>query len=484
MHKLQAVRSLRFRYILGLSAVALLVTASWLTVQRIIATQENYSHLVTVSGNQSTLASRIAHFAAQMSTAVSDDEFLISRSQLGIAVNQMVKSHSLLLNGDPELGLPKIMTPLLETIYFDPANGLDRAVERYVDHARTIYGMDYGTIHLTTASFVYLMNYGPFVLEHLLVSATEEYEAFSRKAIQEVERLEFGLWISAMLILVLEAFFIFRPLESRVEKAIGELQTKNDELYDAKKKVEIALRTKTDFLAHMSHELRTPLNSVIGFSDIMRREIMGSIPQRYKEYAEIINGSGSHLLDLINDILVVSKIEYQGLELTESSFDIDSIIDDASLMLSDFAAKKNVKILRNGRNTPLPMFRGDKVRFKQIILNLMNNAVKFSEGGEVTASAYLNGGALKIKIKDTGIGIAQENIEKIMEPFTQVRSSQNLAHEGTGLGLHLSKRLTELHDGTLQIISELGIGTTVSLTFPPERTIPLEQASFPLVQAS
>ena len=237
-------------------------------------------------------------------------------------------------------------------------------------------------------------------------------------------------------------------------------------------RAEEANRAKTEFLANMSHELRTPLNAIIGFSEVIEHEILGKAASspKYVGYARDINNAGCHLLNVINDILDIAKIEVGRLELDDGVFDLDNSLASCVKMLGEYADHNKLKLTR-ATPRPLPNFRGDEKKFRQIILNLLSNAIKFTpEGGSVTLTAEIeDGGALRVAVSDTGIGIAPEDIAKVMAPFTQVESAHSRKYEGTGLGLPISQALTELHGGKFSLTSTLGEGTTITARFPPSR---------------
>ncbi len=235
---------------------------------------------------------------------------------------------------------------------------------------------------------------------------------------------------------------------------------------------ERANRAKTEFLANMSHELRTPLNAIIGFSEIIERDILGWAQgnSKYVGYARDINGAGNHLLNVINDILDIAKIEAGQLELEEVIFNVTESLGTCLNMLADQSQKNGVQLERTGPDG-LPSLRGDEKKFKQIVINLLFNAIKFTpEGGQVSLGAEIDAhGDLKVTISDTGIGIAAEDLDKAMAPFSQVDTAHTRNYEGTGLGLSICKALAELHGGGLTLKSEPDVGTTVTVRFPAER---------------
>ena len=235
-----------------------------------------------------------------------------------------------------------------------------------------------------------------------------------------------------------------------------------------------ANRAKSNFLANMSHELRTPLNAVIGFSDIIKMELHGTIgDQRYAEYAGDIHKSGMHLLAIINDILSLSKAESGKLSLSESRFSLNCVIGECLRICRNDADSRRVR-LEFAHLAPDIELLGDERLFLQILMNLVSNGVKFTpaEGSVSIRCEIERTGCVVVEVADTGIGIAPEDLERVLRPFEQVSGTYSRNTGGTGLGLPIVKRFVELHNGSLSLKSELEKGTVVRVTFPAERHAP------------
>ncbi len=240
----------------------------------------------------------------------------------------------------------------------------------------------------------------------------------------------------------------------------------------AKDSAEKANRAKTEFLAHMSHELRTPLNAIVGFTQMLTNNIYGPLGhEKYQEYSGDIHRSGEHLMQVINDLLDISKVEAGELELHEEEFSMVETIRACIQMIKvqEIESPERITVCEHVQDIQL---KGDVRIFRQIVLNLLSNSAKFTPpDGDITIHLdQSETGGVVVSFSDTGCGIAKEDIQKVLIPFAQSRSDVHLSYEGTGLGLTLAKSLTELHGGTLNLSSELGVGTTVTLSFPPERT--------------
>ena len=244
-------------------------------------------------------------------------------------------------------------------------------------------------------------------------------------------------------------------------------------LQTSKEEAELANRAKSEFLANMSHELRTPLNAIIGFSEIISSQTFGPLGNdRYRDYAADIHESGQHLLALINNILDLSKVESGMDELYEEEIEVPRLVPLLMTLIKSHAEKAEVELALDLPDN-LPRLIADERKLKQILVNLLGNAIKFTDpGGRVRLSVCCSdGGGFEFRIADTGIGMAPEDILTAFSKFRQVDSALNRKYEGTGLGLPLTKALTELHGGSLDIESALGVGTTVTVRLPAARTV-------------
>jgi signal transduction histidine kinase len=280
------------------------------------------------------------------------------------------------------------------------------------------------------------------------------------------------LGLGTLLVMLLVSRLRRSAEESRRLAALTE--DRNAELIVATTAAEQASRSKSEFLANMSHELRTPLNAIIGFSDIMYREQIGPIGQpRYREYAEDINNCGQHLLEIINDILDMAKIEAGRFEMHDERISLPILLESCLRLMRDRAETGGVTL--ESRLAPnLPLLQADTRALKQILLNLLSNAVKFTgQGGRVTLMAGTDpaSGELMVSVADSGCGISAADLERIFQPFIQADGSISRRHEGTGLGLAIVKALSDRQDVTIAIASEVGQGTRIDLRFSRKRLL-------------
>jgi len=246
-----------------------------------------------------------------------------------------------------------------------------------------------------------------------------------------------------------------------------------EELRNAKRAAETANSHKSDFLARVSHEIRTPLNAIIGFSEMMVEERFGPIGSpRYLEYAHDIGNSGKHVLDIVNDLLDISKIEAGQVSMEFVSVSLNDHLAESVALLQPMANSQRV-IIRTSLSASVPEVVADQRSIKQIALNLLSNAIRYTpSGGQIVVStSYEPSGNVVIRIRDTGIGMNRKELEQAMKPFGQVGTGPRQRGDGTGLGLPLTKAMVEANRAQFDIVSAPGEGTLVSISFPPQRVL-------------
>ena len=260
-----------------------------------------------------------------------------------------------------------------------------------------------------------------------------------------------------------------KTVEDRIrtlrEQYTAELTIKNEQLEARNREVERANRLKNEFLASMSHELRTPLHTIIGFSELLTEQLEGPLGEKQQRFVGHILQDARHLLELINEILDISKIESGRLELRCESFDFSKCVEEVLAGIRHQAATKNITL--ENKNSFHDSLYADRLRVKEILYNLLSNAVKFTpEGGRVWVEGFSKGDSLHVSVCDTGIGIPEKEYPSIFEKFYQVGDARGGTREGTGLGLPITKHLVELHGGSIDVESQPGQGSSFRLTFP------------------
>ena len=306
----------------------------------------------------------------------------------------------------------------------------------------------------------------PVVLEHIRRRLAGE-ETISHYEFRLERRDGTVVWVDTRAALV---NWDGKPASLSWMSDISQRKGIEDELIKSKDAAEFANRTKTEFLANMSHELRTPLNAIIGFAEVIKDEMFGPVGlNKYADYAGDIHSSGRHLLDLINDILDLSKLEAGKLELREEKVALRTVVEDCLTLVRNRAQKSDV-MLATEIEPRLPRLVCDERALKQVLLNFLTNAVKFTPaGGRVTTGVNRAKDGLAIWVRDTGIGMKETDIAVALAAFGQIDSKLARQHQGTGLGLPISRSLIELHGGTLTVESAPGKGTTMTATFPAWR---------------
>lgn len=443
--------SIRLRYTIALSLIALLVTSSAFYLQSIFEQQESDGLIINTAGQQRMLSQRIALFVHRVAAEGSSPE---ERKMLEASVSHFSQNH-LYLTSTPTL--PESVSSLY---YGDAA--LHERVQQYIASAKQFVDAD-GSTTLTDM-------FRPTSVNGLLRDLNEVVKAFENDANERVERskqVETMIWLFTLFVLVLEIVFIFRPMELSIKTKIAALIQEREKAETAQQKAVEASKAKSEFLASMSHELRTPMNGIFGMM-----ELATDNPNKAPEYMLKAKNAGKQLLVLINDLLDFSKIESGKIDLESTSFDLMQMIDEVVSVQDVNSRSKGLEFVFE-KASPLPaQVISDPTRIAQILHNLLNNAVKFTQKGSVKLSV-----AVEIKdkrpwflmrVKDTGIGIPENKLEHIFEKFTQADQSTTRAFGGTGLGLSITRSLTTLLGGSIDVDSQPGKGSTFSVNFPIE----------------
>jgi two-component system, cell cycle sensor histidine kinase PleC len=307
-------------------------------------------------------------------------------------------------------------------------------------------------------------SYGVALILVPLQSGGDLYDAISLMAIIYVAYMAF---MSRQIYLTARKMLLLRYEKNDLISALARSKSDSDA---AREEAEAASRAKSQFLANMSHELRTPLNAILGFSEMITSRVFPTNSPNTFEYAELIHGSGSHLLTLINDILDLAKIEAGSWTLSESDLDLRATIASASAMIRSRTESAGCRLVID-LDPDIPFVYGDERALKQVLLNLLANAVKFTpRDGRVTVFAHrANDGGIALGVADTGVGIAPDDQQRVFQNFGQGRHDVVTADKGTGLGLPIVKGLVEAHGGSVELKSRVGEGTTVTVHLPPDR---------------
>jgi signal transduction histidine kinase len=337
--------------------------------------------------------------------------------------------------------LERLTNELVNKAETDMVARIDASQEAYLSSRRTVIAFAIGSIALA------------LVLGHAiswsLIGPVQQMEA-------RLEQIAAGDFTQAIRVPNRDELGALAANLNRVSVELGQLY----------EQLEAANRHKSEFLANMSHELRTPLNGVIGFSEVLQARMFGELNEKQAEYVQDILTSGRHLLSLINDILDLSKVEAGRMELELAPFHLPSALESALTLLRERATRHGIA-LGLEVDARLEELVADERKVRQVVLNLLSNAVKFTpEGGRVDVRALVEDGVVRISVSDTGVGIAPEDQAKIFEAFSQVGTDDVRKHEGTGLGLTLTRRFVELHGGEISVESAVGEGSTFSFTLP------------------
>ncbi|MBE1301478.1 MAG: response regulator [Alteromonadaceae bacterium] len=460
-------RNIRRRYVLALSTIAVLVTLSAFSIQLLLSSQKDDAQIINIAGMQRMLSQKIALYVERLQApTVEEDSLDLLKGKLKEAYDRFEQNHWFLIKTVPD-DQEHHLSPALVSLYFEQfvfEQNLHQRVLNYIEIARQVH-------HTSEAESKVVI---PAELtEQLLVDLNRVVLQFESEANQRVDTLsnvELVLWLMALLVLIMEVIFIFRPMEKNVASSVEELEQQKTRALELQLLAEQANEAKSEFLANMSHELRTPMNGVFGMVELALEENDEALR---RDFLLTAKRSGEQLLTIVNDILDIAKIESKTIVLEQHEFELTKLLDSCLAPVSVACEQKGIEFEYISLSHMPVCVRGDSLRIAQVCDNLLSNALKFTEQGKITVST-------KIKIKDkqfvlvfsvvdTGVGMSPEQQARVFDKFVQVDSSTTRVKGGTGLGLTICKELVQLMRGDMEMASVMGEGTSFTVEFPLEK---------------
>lgn len=488
------------RYAIALTVIALLAGAAYMAMTMIIKQQESTGAVVNISGRQRMLSQRTTLFVQRMLLSGTQEAYEAARSELRKATNLIEDSHQGLTRGDPGLGLPTTMSQRVHGLYFEGEKGLDRRMAAFVKALRRVDSTPFGHLGAGLPEVQHILSEAPGPLLRDLDAVVWQYQREGEAEIQRLHQIETGVLLLTLFTLLLEVLFIFRPMVRQVVEQIKQLHGVSETLsekiqerieaqkalQESQEELEQRLRDITDrkrseatilasreaalaasrdkslFLANMSHEIRTPLNAILGMGEVLEES---GLTAQQSGFLRVLTNAGEHLFALINDVLDLSKVEAEQLVIAAHSFDLREVTEGTCRILQDMTKVKGIALAHVMAPDCPRLVVGDPERLRQILLNLIGNAIKFTDQGKIELKVEpWPHDFIRFVVSDTGIGIPASHFDTIFEPFKQVDDSTSRRVGGTGLGLSISRRLVQAMGGTIQLESEVGQGSTFSFT--------------------
>ncbi len=451
-------------YTVAVVTIIMLVCISQLLIQLSIKDQEKDAMIINIAGRQRMLSQNIAKQALLLNISSRfelDTEDSI-RTSFRKLLFEWKKAHLGLQHGDSSLSLPGKNSPEVQQLF----GQIDTTFQR-IHHAGSglIASNDYHAKLGFTRMI--LMNEGEYLED--MNNIVKQYEVEANQKLRRLRFIEFMLAFITLVVLMIEVQWIFKPTFHRLSSQRDHLRSLNshltqlnEDLTQAKDEIQHAVEAKENFFSVVTHELRTPLNAIVGVSELLSNS---NLDVEQKEHTRVLTFASEHLLCLVNDILDLSKIEAQAIHFEEVPFELDMLVSDLENIFKHKANQSNIYLRVNRSGDIPPYLKGDPVRLRQILTNLINNGLKFTERGGVTLSVHaenLSDDQVQIlfDISDTGIGIPEDKHKTIFDAFSQVDASTTRKYGGTGLGLAITKQLVEGQGGKIELTSTPGNGST------------------------
>ncbi|MEM1330807.1 MAG: ATP-binding protein [Planctomycetota bacterium] len=457
---------MRVRYVLALGLVASLSVIVHLKLHHLICVQASDAPRVNIAGRQRMLSQKIAKAAYAFQDArMLGDVDLLSRSENEArgAIDLWESSHLALQRGNASLGLAPIEDDALLAAY----RSLDPVFVLLTSATRDLLDAPPDTPHAEIDALLWDIRNAESVLLPKMHAIVEEHEANSAQRLNATVRAALIFGVLTGLVLLLEAFGVFEPTVRLLRKAFAESERRREDAENAE-------RTKAQFLANMSHEIRTPMTAILGYAEMLT-DPHASASERL-DAAYVIRRNGDHLLQIINDILDMSKIEAGKLDVSSEPTEAAQVVGEIALLFQAKAEEKGLRLSSRAEGNVPGTIVADPLRLRQVLANLVSNAVKFTESGSVEIVMRASGERLAIDVRDTGPGIPENARDRLFRAFEQQDSSVTRAHGGTGLGLTISASLVRMMGASLSIADNPSGGAVFTLEFEASETISREQA--------